>query len=237
MKQHGIWNQVVAVALAAAFIFAPNLSAGQDKGTPSGKSQPTTHNSGKPSQTTAGRENSSGGPKEGIKVHGHWTIVVRNADGSVASRNEFENALFLGDGDVFLAAVLSRNTSVGHWGVGLDGPSASEPCNSGGSRTLCEIIEPNGNQLSGAEIFQNLTMQTGTPATTVVLTGSAKSANGGQIASVGTYIGVCPATVAPSACSALSGGSIHGLTTHGLATPIAVQAGQTIDVNVVLSFT
>jgi len=36
---------------------------------------------------------SSRGPLEGITVHGHWTIVVRNADGSIVSRQEFENAL------------------------------------------------------------------------------------------------------------------------------------------------
>src|SRR6476660_2101480 len=36
---------------------------------------------------------SSGGPKEGIKVHGHWTIDVRNADGTLATHREFENAL------------------------------------------------------------------------------------------------------------------------------------------------
>jgi hypothetical protein len=30
---------------------------------------------------------------EGLVVHGHWRIVVRNPDGSVASRHEFNNAL------------------------------------------------------------------------------------------------------------------------------------------------
>lgn len=33
------------------------------------------------------------GMGEGIKVHGHWTIEVRNPDGSVASVHKFENAL------------------------------------------------------------------------------------------------------------------------------------------------
>src|SRR3954454_12548557 len=33
------------------------------------------------------------GVSDGIKVHGHWTIDVKNADGSLASHNEFENAL------------------------------------------------------------------------------------------------------------------------------------------------
>jgi len=35
----------------------------------------------------------AGGLAEGIQVHGHWRIVVRNRDGSVASRHEFDNAL------------------------------------------------------------------------------------------------------------------------------------------------
>lgn len=30
------------------------------------------------------------GQHEGIQVHGHWTIVVRNPDGKVVSRTEFE---------------------------------------------------------------------------------------------------------------------------------------------------
>ena len=34
-----------------------------------------------------------GGMTEGLQVHGHWRVVVRNPDGSVASRHEFNNAL------------------------------------------------------------------------------------------------------------------------------------------------
>ncbi len=33
------------------------------------------------------------GPHEGIAVHGHWTIEVRNPDGSLVRRVEFENSL------------------------------------------------------------------------------------------------------------------------------------------------
>ena len=33
------------------------------------------------------------GTQEGIKVHGHWTIEVRNPDGKVVTHTEFENAL------------------------------------------------------------------------------------------------------------------------------------------------
>ena len=36
----------------------------------------------------------AGGMGEGIKVHGRWTIEVRNPDGSLASRHEFQNDLY-----------------------------------------------------------------------------------------------------------------------------------------------
>jgi hypothetical protein len=38
------------------------------------------------------------GKSEGIKVHGHWVIEIRNPDGSLASRHELENALVAGIG-------------------------------------------------------------------------------------------------------------------------------------------
>src|SRR6266540_6947675 len=44
---------------------------------------------------------------EGIQVHGDWVIEVRNADGSVAERREFENALH-SQGQQFLTNVLGR---------------------------------------------------------------------------------------------------------------------------------
>src|SRR2546428_3795116 len=39
------------------------------------------------------RAESKGGQVEGIKVHGHWTIDVRNPDGKLVMHREFENAL------------------------------------------------------------------------------------------------------------------------------------------------
>jgi hypothetical protein len=47
------------------------------------------------------------GAKEGIAVHGHWTIVVKNPDGTVAARQEFENALDPVEGADLLTGLLS----------------------------------------------------------------------------------------------------------------------------------
>ena len=184
-------------------------------------------------------ENSLGGPHEGIKVHGNWKIVVRNADGSVASRNEFENKLVIGGGDLFLATILARTATVGNWYVFLRdavSPGGTPPCNLGSTHADCAIQEPNAVAIFAAESFVNLTVQrAGATQNTIVLSGSAKSTNGGRISLVNTALSSCPPTVAPSACGAVAPGPFT-LTEQSFATPITVQAGQTIDVTVVLSF-
>lgn len=42
---------------------------------------------------TVAEESGSSGRNEGIKVHGHWTIEVRDPDGRLAAHREFENSL------------------------------------------------------------------------------------------------------------------------------------------------
>src|SRR5438093_6635754 len=59
-----------------------------------------------------------GGPQKGIEVHGHWVVEVRNIDGTLAERREFENDLF--GGSRILAQLLSGAISVGNkWAVAL----------------------------------------------------------------------------------------------------------------------
>src|ERR1700689_5452346 len=47
------------------------------------------------------------GSHEGIIVHGHWTLEVKNPDGTVVERREFENALDPFEGADLLTGVLS----------------------------------------------------------------------------------------------------------------------------------
>ncbi len=74
------------------------------------------------------------GESEGIKVHGHWTIEVRNPDGKVVTHREFENALSPGfavptvgqaaSGEAFLSALhTGQVVSPVPWGIFLEGPS------------------------------------------------------------------------------------------------------------------
>ena len=57
---------------------------------------------------------------EGIKIHGHWVIDVRNPDGTLAAHRDFHNSLvtltgasYGPTGDQILAALLSGNTVPG----------------------------------------------------------------------------------------------------------------------------
>jgi hypothetical protein len=54
---------------------------------------------------------------QGIKVHGHWVLQVKNADGTLGERREFDNSLVPGGtntgGDQMLAALLTGNITAG----------------------------------------------------------------------------------------------------------------------------
>jgi hypothetical protein len=79
-------------------------------------------------QPAAPSERRPGGTHEGIKVHGHWTIEIRNPDGKVVSHTEFENSLISGEGDALLAQLLTGGQSVGDWMVILN--TSALPSNS-----------------------------------------------------------------------------------------------------------
>src|SRR5688572_18634480 len=62
-----------------------------------------------------------GAPADGIKVHGDWTIEIRNPDGSLASRHEFKNALIPTMGSPLLAGLLGNFYEDTTWGIRLWG--------------------------------------------------------------------------------------------------------------------
>jgi hypothetical protein len=74
------------------------------------------------------------GAKEGIVVHGHWTIEVKNPDGTVAARQEFENALDPNEGADLLTGLLAGTYTTDGFLVSLY--SGNSIC--GG---ICEIFD------------------------------------------------------------------------------------------------
>src|SRR6266568_3696570 len=164
------------------------------------------------------------GAGEDIKIHGHWVIEVRNADGSLAPRHEFENALDSATGaSVMTTALTSALTGVEvtpFWAIKLRGEP--DPCLLG-----CLIVPIS----SGGTLQIHVPLDpSGLPQGTIQLSGFAVVSNptGANLTLVQTLRGVLiPAT---------NFGVMRALTSHSFPTAIPVHVGQTINVIVTLSF-
>lgn len=167
----------------------------------------------------------------GIKVHGHWTIEVRNPDGSLASRTEFDNAL-AASGPQFLAQILGRKNTPGEWSIELLGTA----CGGG----TCWILESwNPNTFAYPYFFKTLSVAkvATVPQQKLELRGVAFADQAGQITAVNSATMMCPPTLAPSAACSMTQGAVGTqVTSHTLATPVSVAAGQAVQVTVVISF-
>ena len=185
----------------------------------------------------------SSGPREGIKVHGHWTIDVRNPDGKLVTHREFENALTQPGANV-LAAILSRNASPGEWWIRIDGNPP--PCyNQGQGRPFeCYSVE---SSISPQDFyrFSNLKITTtanlsgviGAATVTVELAGAATAAASSDINQVQALLVLCSGSIAPTSCTQAGGGSSPiSITSKILDNPVSVAKGHIFEVSVVISF-
>jgi hypothetical protein len=181
------------------------------------------------------------GPHEGIKVHGHWTIEVRNPDGKLVTHREFENSLDQNAGAATLVIPLDRSAVGGLWMVALG--SSSCPATS----PFCLLTESASSVLQNT--FRTLTVTESGSQTTnphLVLSGTMTAPQSGSVNFVQTLQLECAPTVAPANCletNALGvnpprGGEFgYGIFTSTLLNPfISVSAGQLIQVTVDISF-
>ena len=182
---------------------------------------------GKPA--TSSTEKEADGRNEGIKVHGHWVLEIRNRDGSVASRREFENSLATGpnNGGALLATILAgaANTSstVGPWLVLLSGSNALGVAQNPG--LSCPGF-PCSNTLTVSSSTGQLVLQGATPLATAPIT----------INTVQTLLLLCGSQVSPQSCLQTNSSGAGGTLTAYTFSPMTVQAGQDIAVTVTISF-
>lgn len=232
MKKNQAWRELIVVGLAGLLSLAPMAAKAQEKVTPPASTKAEAKY--KLSQISAGeKEESQGRPKEDVKVHGQWTIIVRNADGSIASRHEFENSLY--DATI-LNELLTHQATNPIWWVLLKFSGSNQiwilTPNAGGTPTLAVYVPSSGTNA-------NKLVLTGTvPGTSA--SGGVGSFLSGKLIYVGTQLNV---TCAPNATCDLTQA---GFTSRDLTvatppdttppTPITVQPGQGLDVSVVLSF-
>lgn len=279
-------NHILSVSarilLAFAFVFGQTAWAGQSQdpkgrtsGNGSAKTQPQSQANPTPTpaakaepleeenaveRSSAAEESSQrGGPHEGIKVHGHWTIEVRNADGTIAARHEFENSLSPVGGGV-LSALLARKNAVGLWRVTLSSTTTAGVCSAPPAAPLagssaCNIDEPNFelNAVPDPNESPNLTVSTSGGALT--LSGSLVAPQTGVFNIVATQLEICPISLlsgnpgtgcAPAVsnislplggtypASYFTAATLDGL--NGRPSAVSVAAGQTVAVTVNISF-
>jgi len=199
------------------------------------------------------------GQHEGITVHGHWIIEVKSPDGQVVSHREFENSLAnnLGGGAALLTAMLGRTVTTGSWDVFLfDGVSEinavviSEPNSEAAAACLASVANQEGT-LNHVSCSSNLSLSGPTGSgpslqgNTVTFSGSGTVPQGfpASIGFVTTATLACSTTDSPTACFndtnflssfPLTARILDGL--NGDPAAVAVTAGQTVQVTVVISF-
>ena len=268
------------ILLAFLFAFSQSAWAGQD---PQAKDNPTpakkaavqqaseksspaattakteTEDQAETSEKSSAEEKPSGGGKhEGIKVHGHWAIDVRNPDGTLVTHREFENSI-QASGSASLVSLLAGNQLPGPWQVDLIGspqpcewpvtgaaPGFSvgpEPCVIVPSNTVVNgVALPSGKtQVDAISFTLTVTASSGQ----LVLNGSVTAATTTSISSVATVLSPCinggPITangVSPTTlpCPTLLFPIPAPFTSATLTQGVPVSAGQTIAVTVTISF-
>lgn len=248
-------RSILALAALAALVFvSAGPSHAQAQSTPSKSAQVAT---AKPVAEPAPTK----GQREGINVHGWWTIEVRNPDGKVISHTEFENTLVQPSGASELVLLLTGQQVVGGYRITMgDSPDQfTGPCQAAGLAgiTQCSLIgslisptpatffdQASGCPGPAGECFP---LSITTSQTSITVSGTAISAAAsGQITDVFLDPIICPTNaifpplvalnVSPSTCAASTGTA--GVLTHAtLPTPVKIPAaGQSIAVTVQLSF-
>jgi hypothetical protein len=268
MKSLNRWKfDIPMIALALSLVTTAGLA---QNGT-SAVAMPIQHTAvaaarpASPAKATAEATSERHPDEHGIKIHGHWKIDVKNADGSLASSKEFENSL--ADGGELLAYLLTGQTAMGSPLVYL--ASQQGFCGPTGFANNCELYVNGANVPGGctagdlytscssnlAESVYTRNVGNGKVDYFIQLKGTIPATAGATITSVSTAFSNCytpsstltdvSATQCQTPGTLPSDGSfgdpVVGATAAmgvftAAATSVAVLAGQTIIVTVTLSF-
>jgi hypothetical protein len=208
------------------------------------------------SSEEAGQKTASG-MNQNMKMHGHWTIDIKNPDGTLVQHHEFENSIQY-DGQNYLVGLISGYGAAGPWEIyfsSATATSSTSPCNTG-TYPYCAIVYSTTSQ-PGLFVCNGLyTCATGLTITptfgvgpSLTLAGSIAATQAGTIGVVYTGMNACGgtagsngyptaiSTITPAACYTSTVSSFSGTATGTtLSSPISVAQGQIIQVKVVLSF-
>jgi hypothetical protein len=204
------------------------------------------------SKKEAGQK-SDGAINQGIKMHGHWVIDVKNPDGTVVQHRDFENSL-VPSASQFLIGLMSGYFIPGDYEILLQVPGGSAPCE-GPQTGGCAIVRslttfPGANDCliyycgTGLTYTYNLANS----PYSMVLAGSITANQAGSIGEVVTRYNSCgntsevfgtPTTIetsSPASCVANTTTNLFGSLSSATITSVPVANGQIIQVTVTITF-
>jgi hypothetical protein len=201
-------------------------------------------------------EQGQSGTHQGVSLHGHWVIDVRNPDGTLAQHRDFENSL-AGSAQGLLVGLLAGYFTQGQLMIAMGATSGNAAC--AATAQVCGIVQ-NLNYYPAAG-YCNSYYCTGSVLTvtpnfgpagagpySLVLAGSITANQTGTIGTVSTIYNSCadsaaptfPTTVtasSPSTCASNVTNTFYGpLSNATLTSPVPVSAGQIIQVTVTITF-
>jgi hypothetical protein len=223
-------------ALGLVVLFGACSGVAQAPATPLAKSAAVAPVSAGEEQSAPAKDDAS---NQGIKVHGHWKIVVKNLDGSTVETREFENSLIAGSGSSDLVHLLVVGESSGGFGIDMT-TTGTSIC----PTVHCALAPSStvgvGWLFCGQTGYTCATGMTQTPSASfnsVVLAGQLTAAQSGTITSVATWLALCNSTFSGATCGANGAGlAIPYAFTSTTVSPISVNSGQIVQVTVTISF-
>lgn len=176
-----------------------------------------------------------GATKEAVGVSGHWTLEVRNPDGTLDERVEFENHL---TSPGTWAQVMAGTQTSGAWLIHVPEDLCADVFGTSGdgSPTSCSMHEPGTGPFEESNEDLSITVpSSGENANDIVLSASFEADFDGSVGNVETQMNTCDPGVSPDVCTG-NQGSVPALTQKSLSSPVSVTAGQQVLIEVVLSF-
>ena len=157
--------------------------------------------------------------KGDIQVHGHWVIEVRDPDGTLVTRREFENSYIGGN---MLANFTARRASVGLWAITLEGNAETYA-----------ITEPSETRNVPAGTVQSRNLAVSAPSG-FALSGSFTAPVADTISFVFSWQALCSADVAPA--TPCTNGTYSAFTQTGPPPTTSFAQGQIVQVTVTITF-
>jgi hypothetical protein len=195
------WQSLVLVALFAIVLSVASISSAQSRATSSATSPAMPAASPAKAPASPAEKAPAKGQHEGIAVHGHWTIDVKNPDGKIVTHREFENAIDPNEGADLLTGVLSGEYSPSGFYIALLGMNSGTLC-----ANLGECILQDSRDLLLPELFSAFPFFNGTVTYTpnvgsknaigFTLSGSSTPPSGGTISAVVSGVYVCMSAAA-----------------------------------------